>query len=118
MVAGDPAAAVNGQANAGRINVLYGNGKATLLVQGAFGVPDSAEAGDRFGSVLQTIDLDSDRYSDLVVGVPGEGVGAADDAGTGGVLLGLPVISTPAFAVVPGQDGVPDGAARFGVAVD
>jgi hypothetical protein len=123
MVAGDPAAAVNGQANAGRINVLYGNGKATLLVQGAFGVPDSAEAGDRFGSVLQTIDLDSDRYSDLVVGVPGEGVGAADDAGVIQVIwgsadgLGAGRASVTLRQGVFGIAGGPEAGDRFGAAM-
>src|SRR5918999_60076 len=123
MVAGDPTAAVNGQANAGRINILYGKGKGSLLVQGASGVPDTAEAGDQFGSVLQTINLDSDRYSDLVVGVPGEGVGAADDAGSIQVIWGSPDGLGAGRAAVTLQQGVfgiaggPEAGDRFGAAM-
>src|SRR4051794_13180850 len=92
LVIGDPAATVNGKANAGRINVLYGKaaetGSRAVLTQGQAGVGDAAETGDQFGSVLQTLRVDGDQYADLVVGVPGESVGTAEDAGIIQVIFG------------------------------
>ncbi|HWP66992.1 MAG TPA: hypothetical protein VNO26_13915 [Candidatus Limnocylindria bacterium] len=51
-------------------------------------VDDLAEAGDRFGSALAAGDFDRDGFVDLAIGVPGEDVGTAVDAGAVNVLYG------------------------------
>ena len=93
-VVGDPSATVAGHAEAGRIVVLYGDadglvgeGSRDVLWQGEAGVAGVAEPGDRFGSALAVADLDCDDYTDVVVGVPGEDLGAVD-AGYVQVLWG------------------------------
>lgn len=93
ILVADPDAAVAGKAGAGRINVLYGAedgtaGERDLLAQGQPGVGESPEAGDRFGIVVRTMDVDLDNHTDLVVGVPSESVGGADDAGVVQVIFG------------------------------
>jgi hypothetical protein len=92
FVIGDPAATVNGEAGAGRVNVLYGSATGTgpraLLAQGQAGVGDTTETDDQFGAVLHPMRVDNDQYADLVVGVPRESVGTAEDAGIIQVIYG------------------------------
>ena len=49
--------------------------------QNSAGIADAVETGDRFGSALAAGKLDSDAFSELVVGVADEDVGATTDAG-------------------------------------
>ncbi len=87
-VVADPYATVNGQAQAGRVIVLYGDGDG-LIGEGARGivsqaspsVGSSAEAGDRFGYALAVADLNCDDHTDLVVGSPYEDAGLTVDSG-------------------------------------
>src|SRR5690606_17314563 len=92
LVVGDPGASVAGKAGAGRIHVVYGSedgpGERGALEQGQPGVGDSPAPGDGFGGVLRTTDIDRDGISDLVVGVPSESVGGAEDAGVIHVIFG------------------------------
>lgn len=94
VAVGDPDAAVAGTPRAGRINVLYGAeggagaGERALLTQGQAGVGESPESGDGFGAVVRTMDVNGDDYADLVVGVPSESVGGAEDAGVIQVIFG------------------------------
>ncbi|WP_433333385.1 hypothetical protein [Spirillospora sp. CA-294931] len=90
LVVGDPNATVAGKARAGRINVVFGGegGKVTPLVQGHAGVGDTPEADDGFGTVVRALRVNSDNYTDLVVGVPSESVGSADNAGVVHVIYG------------------------------
>jgi hypothetical protein len=127
LVIGDPAATVSGQANAGRINVLYGDaagtGRRDILAQGQAGAGDAAEAGDQFGSVLHAMRADGDQYADLVLGVPQESVGSAEDAGiiqviygsAGGLGAGRPGLVLRQGAL--GIAGTPEAGDRFGAAV-
>lgn len=62
--------------------------KRQVISQNRYGIPGTAEAGDRFGSDLTAADLDGDGYTDLVVGSPGEDVGGARDVGRRTVLWG------------------------------
>jgi hypothetical protein len=88
---GDPAATVAGKAGAGSVTISYGGTGATqLLQQGADGVGDSPEAGDKFGYALATYDANRDGCSDLAVGAPGEAVGTAAESGAVMLLLGSP----------------------------
>ena len=86
----EPAAAT---ADAGVVVVLLGSpaglgrGPATVtLSQGAGGLPDTAEAGDWFGYALAVGVTSGEPF--LVIGVPGEDIGTAVDAGMGMYLRG------------------------------
>ncbi|WP_406066354.1 FG-GAP repeat protein [Streptomyces sp. NBC_01077] len=75
--------------SAGTVWITYGAGKGTTGIhQDLDWVPGGAEQGDWFGEELATVDYDKDGYTDLVVGVPGEDVGSAADAGFVDVLCG------------------------------
>jgi FG-GAP repeat len=94
-VLGDPYATVAGQAQAGRVVVLYGDsdgrigeGKRETLTQGAANVGGMAEADDRFGLALAAADLNCDRNTDLVVGTPYEDIGGQPDSGHVQVIWG------------------------------
>ncbi|MFE5094826.1 VCBS repeat-containing protein [Streptomyces sp. NPDC056638] len=89
-----PGGTVNGRPGAGYFAVVYGmaegpNGvKRQVISQDRYGIPGTAEAGDRFGSHLTAADLDGDGFTDLVVGAPGEDIGSARDVGLHTVLWG------------------------------
>jgi hypothetical protein len=130
-VVADPYATVNGQAQAGRVNVLYGDadglvaeGTRTLVYQGSTasiaGVP---ETGDRFGFALAVADIDCDTYTDLVVGSPYEDFAGQTDAGYVQIIWGAPggLSSGPASrnltTAMPFGSSVHAGD-QFGYAVD
>jgi hypothetical protein len=84
-VVGDPYATIGGQAEAGRLVVLYGDadglvgeGLRDVLWQGEAEISGVPEAGDHFAASLAMADIDCDSYTDVVVGVPGEDIGGAD----------------------------------------
>ncbi|MFC7481273.1 M4 family metallopeptidase [Luedemannella flava] len=103
--------------SAGGVGVLKGtsSGLTTTgrawLTQNTTGVPDAAEAGDRFGAALAIGDLNRDGYADLAVGAPGETVGSPR-GGMVTVLRGSAtgVTGTGARAFTQNTTGVPDGA--------
>jgi hypothetical protein len=87
----DPAAAVDGDAGAGLVRIIYGGGKGTAeITQDLDWVPGGSEAGDGFGSALATVDYDEDGCTDLVVGTPYEDLESAGDAGMVDILHGAP----------------------------
>lgn len=59
--------------------------KPKWITQDAAGVPGADETGDGLGASASVGDLDGDGYGEVVVGLPGEDVGTAKDAG--GVLV-------------------------------
>ncbi len=94
-VVADPYATVAGQAQAGRVIVLYGDadgrigeGSRGTVSQGTGAVGGVAEAGDRFGSALTVADLDCDGYTDLVVGTPQEDISGQADSGYVQIIWG------------------------------
>ncbi|MDN3357550.1 hypothetical protein [Actinomadura sp. DC4] len=126
---GEPGRSVAGAAQAGVVHVRYGasggrvgSGTEATLSQNDTG--ETAESGDRFGSVLKVGYVDSDSCADLVVGVPGEDVGALTDAGVVQVIYGSADglgQGQPTRVIRPGADGVPGTSAAqdgFGSAVD
>jgi hypothetical protein len=84
--------------DAGMVNVVYGSPKG-LADPGNRGFQNGwyeetarssagVEAGDLFGRALAVGDFDSDGYDDLAIGLPGEDIGSAVDAGAIEVLYG------------------------------
>ncbi|MFJ6807964.1 FG-GAP and VCBS repeat-containing protein [Streptomyces anulatus] len=59
--------------------------KPKWITQATAGVPGADERGDDMGASAAVGDLDGDGYGEVVVGLPGEDVGTAKDAG--GVLV-------------------------------
>lgn len=100
LAIGVPGEDLNGLADAGAINVVYGSaavpaGLSTatadqLLHQDTSGIQGMAEAGDRFGSALVAGDLNNDGRDELAVGVPFEDIGTITDAGAVNILRGQP----------------------------
>jgi hypothetical protein len=101
------------------VHVLYGSadGLSTLdqvLSQDTFGMQDSLEEGDDFGSVLATGDFNGDGFDDLAIGVPGEvPTGYSVSAGAVVVVFGSEDGLDPmtnAF-LTQATSGIPDGPA-------
>ncbi len=94
---------------AGIVQVLYGSGTGLTATgsqtwgQTILGT-DVSEAGDNFGAALAAGDYNNDGRSDLAVGVPGEDIGAATDAGLVHFILGSPTGLTGAGDYVMHQD--------------
>jgi len=81
--------------DAGMVVVLYGaplgglsTGRVQAFTQDSPFVHDTAESDDLFGAALAAGDFNRDGYDDLAIGVPGEDLGTALDAGAVHVLLG------------------------------
>jgi hypothetical protein len=94
-VVGDPYATVSGEAEAGRVVVLYGDsdgrigeGARGTVSQGMDFIGGIPEAGDRFGFALAVADLNCDDYTDLVVGTPNEDISGNADSGFLQVIWG------------------------------
>ena len=87
VIIGAPGEGIGKRNNAGIIHVLFGseNGLTTEndihYHQNTPGVAGGAEAGDRFGQSVAVGDINSDGTDDIVVGVPGEGIGSKNNAG-------------------------------------
>ena len=100
---------------------LSGTG-AQWFDQNSPGVPGTAEANDTFGEALTAGDVTGDGRADLIVGVPGEGVGSTQAAGLVTVLPGSATGLTATGAVswdqsnaqIPGEAESND---RFGAAL-
>ncbi|WP_306324346.1 MULTISPECIES: trypsin-like serine protease [unclassified Streptomyces] len=85
----DAKASVAGGAGAGLVRLVYGGGKGTAQIdQELDWVAGGAEAGDGFGSAIDTVDHNEDGYTDLVVGTPGEDLDGKADTGMVDVLYG------------------------------
>lgn len=103
LAVGSPGETLAGQAGAGLVHVVYGtttgltsSSQQQVISQGGYSTTNSVntvnsiEAGDYFGAELATGDLNGDGYNDLIIGVPGEDIGASGgaDAGIVHVLYG------------------------------
>jgi hypothetical protein len=97
-VVADPYAKVDGQAEAGRVIVLYGDSDGRIgeggrgeVAQGLNKVNGTAEAGDRFGFALASADINCDGSTDLVVGTPYEDISGFADTGMVQIVWGGPI---------------------------
>jgi FG-GAP repeat len=94
LAVGTPYEDVGSIEDAGTVNVLYGSAGgltgsgSQTFTQNTPGVGSTAEAFDSFGGALATGDFDNDGFADLAVGVPGEDIGSAFEAGAVNVLYG------------------------------
>lgn len=101
LAMGEPGATVSGQQGVGQVLVRLGGvgrkhrlGSAQVWHQDSPGVSGEASGPpatlgayddgtwESFGAALTAGDLNSDGFNDLVVGVPGEGVGGVNNVGT------------------------------------
>jgi hypothetical protein len=86
-----------------------------LWSQNSAGIGSIAEANDRFGAALAASDFGNTSDSDLAVGVPSEGSGAASSTGIVHVLPGTDAFLTATSSKIFGQDtaGMADSAEAF-----
>ncbi|MEU8798036.1 FG-GAP-like repeat-containing protein [Spirillospora sp. NPDC048819] len=122
LVIGAPAGTANGQAEAGAVSVLRGapggitGTGAVVLNQESPNVAGGSEPGDAFGTAIATGDLNSDGHADLVVGEPGEDLGAIPDAGAAILFYGDTAgFTTTAWLGLPADRQGPGD--RFGEAI-
>ncbi len=92
LAIGVPGENFGGVDDAGQVDVLFG-GPSGLSTAGGVYFDQSIlgltpEQGDSFGRSLAAGDFDGDRYADLAIGVPIEGVTGAPEAGGVHVLYG------------------------------
>jgi FG-GAP repeat len=91
VVIGAPFKAINGQARAGAILVLYGSalglvpGGSKIANEGTFKVLHGPKAGERFGTAVATGDFDNNGSDEVAAGAPFEAIGGT--AGAGAVVV-------------------------------
>ena len=80
--------------NAGVVQIVYGSdrgyrgGRTQTIHRDTPGVPGPVGRGDQFGAALAAVDFDGDGHLDLAIGVPGEDLPGAQNAGVVQVLFG------------------------------
>ena len=100
LAIGAPGEDVNGQIDAGLVNIVFGSttGLTTLgnraLTQDSAGVPDAAEYDDELGATLAAADFNRDGRDELVVSVRNESVAGVPSAGAVHVFMGSDVGTT------------------------
>ena len=94
-IVADPYATVEGQAEAGRIVVLFGDadglvgeGARGVINQGLGSIGGIVESGDHFGASTAVADIDCDGFTDVVVGTPNEDINGQSDSGYAQVIFG------------------------------
>jgi hypothetical protein len=96
LAVGVPMDNLKGASDAGEVDVIYGsssglratNSQQWTLATG--GVPGTPGGGDQFGESVASGDFDQDGFADLAIGLPGNDVGAVNNAGGVTVLRGSP----------------------------
>ena len=94
LAVGVPNDRVNGAAEAGAVNVIYGTSDGLgfeddqLWTQDSTGLDDVVEPGDEFGFALAVGDFDDNNRDDLAIGIPGEDIADIAEAGAIAILYG------------------------------
>jgi hypothetical protein len=128
VIVGDSSAQANWNINGGVVVTLPGRSTGLslkgmiLLSQRDKDITGASESDDYFGDSLAAGDVTGDGIADVLVGVPGEDIGSAKDAGSVVLLRGSRKGLTAAKSQTLTQSsaGVPDGVERddtFGAAV-
>jgi hypothetical protein len=112
-VIGAPGEAIGTKAAAGLVHVFWTTGPTISdysVSQDLSTISGAAEAGDRFGAALSTISpsWSTDLNDRLAIGVPGEDLGTATDAGMVHALILGRSSATEAMAVSQSSTGVDD----------
>jgi hypothetical protein len=127
LAIGIPQDEVGSAIETGSVQILYGSASGLtatgnqLLTQDSPGIKGTSETSDFFGQALAAGHLDGDPIADLVIGVPREAVGGADDAGAVHVVFGSSSGLTGNGDQVWTEDnaigGTPEDVDHFGAAV-
>jgi FG-GAP repeat len=118
LVVGAPGETVGAAVDAGAANIFPTDFTGVLpSVSGPALLQDNPEAGDRFGAALTAKFLDGGFLFDVVVGAPGENVGATVDAGAANVFTN-PSGMVPAVSNQTLLQGNPEAGDQFGAALD
>ena len=113
LIVGSPNESIGEKQQSGSVTILYGSTdgissqKSTRIHQGSFGIQDSNEAFDRWGSVLTTGDFNGDSKIDLVIGAPAEGSGTFIRTGAITIIPGTAGLLTSREARTIHQDEIP-----------
>lgn len=106
LAVGVPYEDVDGERDAGAVQVIYGSGAGLAPAGEINSIPENqlwyqdvienqgggSEAGDRFGFALAVGDFDGDGVDDLAIGAPGEAVSGVRFAGAVTILFGSPAM--------------------------
>lgn len=124
LVVGAPGLVVSGHAAAGGLTVVRSTTRtkprasdAKLVTQSTSGVAGASEYNDDFGSAAASADFDGDGYADLAVGLPGEDLSGAKDAGAVSILYGSKKGLTGTRSVQLAEPTGKAAGARFGTAL-
>jgi hypothetical protein len=115
---GTPNEDIGNRADAGAMTIvrdLYFDPDGVAYDQNSQGVPGAVEPGDRFGQTLDSVQVG--LTSRLAVGVPGEDIGSATDAGSVQLFSGNGASLTPGVGLsqnTAGVTGVAESGDLFG----
>lgn len=118
LAIGAPGADLSGVRDVGAVHVLYGSADGLAATgderwrEGANGMPGAQSARDRFGAALASGDFNGDGRDDLAVGVPGQDLSGARDAGAIVLLRGVTGGLEPVGSLAQGSKGVRGAAER------
>lgn len=110
LAIGSPGEGIGPRASAGAVVTIHGSDAGLTAETAGFwhqdvdGVRGKSEAFDEYGAALAAADFDGDGYGDLAVGVPGENLVVAADAGLVSVLFGTASGLSPARDQIWHQD--------------
>lgn len=126
LAIGVPGEALGSTASTGVVHVVLGaeqglSGVVTTVSQSTDGVAGASERGDLFGASLESVDRDGDGRAELAVGLPGEDIGSAVDAGSVVVVRfsssGTTVAGSTGWSQWGARAGAGEAGDRYGAAL-